>query len=56
MFNFKKSMKRFKFLLILLTAAIIGVAATSCEPEEIDAFIDGFYEGYYGTTPPGGYY
>lgn len=42
-------MKKFRLLLVLLTAAFAGAMLTSCSPEEIDGFIDGFYDGYYGT-------
>lgn len=45
----KKIMKKFRLLLVLLTAAFAGAMLTSCSPEEIDGFIDGFYDGYYGT-------
>ena len=39
-----------KKILLLASLAITSLLAfTSCTAEETDAFIDGFYQGYYGT-------
>lgn len=43
-------MKILKSLLFIAVALVVGMTTTSCEPEEVDAFIDGFYDGYYGTS------
>ncbi len=33
----------------MIVAALFAMATfTACTPEESDAFIDGFYNGYYG--------
>lgn len=45
--------KFFKSCAIIFALATITVSNTSCDPEDTDAFIDGFYTGYYGQTPPG---
>ena len=40
-------LKRF----VLLCIAVSGVAVTvsSCDPDDIDAFADGYRQGYYGN-------
>ena len=41
---------------VIFALATLAVSTSSCDPYEVDAFVDGFYTGYYGETPPGGYY
>lgn len=42
-------MKKLKNILIIVAALAIAVCATSCTPEEVDAFADGYRQGYYGS-------
>lgn len=42
-------MKKYKFLFLLAAVVVAGMAMTSCTPEEVDAFADGYRKGYYGT-------
>lgn len=43
-------MKKIKRIAAMLLGVIaIAVAATSCTPEEVYAFADGYYDGYYGN-------
>lgn len=42
-------MKKFKYLLVLAVAVIAGLAMTLCDPDDVDAFADGYRDGYYGN-------
>lgn len=37
-----------KFVLMLVVALSIGAICTSCDPEDVDAFAEGYRQGYYG--------
>ncbi len=43
----KKIMK--KFVLMLILALSIGAVCTSCDPDDVDAFAQGYRDGYYGN-------
>lgn len=34
---------------VLLVALTIGIICTSCDPDLVDAFADGYRDGYYGN-------
>ena len=42
-------MKKYRLLFLLAAAVVAGASLTSCTPEEVYAFADGYYQGYYGT-------
>ena len=37
-----------KFVLMLVVALSIGAICTACDPEDVDAFAEGYRQGYYG--------
>lgn len=43
----KKSFKG--IITMVLIALTAGLICTSCDPDEVDAFADGYRQGYYGT-------
>lgn len=43
-------MKNFKsFIVLAITAIALMIGFTNCEPEEVDAFADGYRRGYEGS-------
>lgn len=49
LFIIAKTMKKYRLLFLLAAAVVAGLSLTSCTPEEVDAFADGYRKGYYGT-------
>lgn len=43
----KKNLKR--FVLLLVAAMTVGAICTACDPDEVDAFAEGYRDGYYGS-------
>ncbi len=43
----KTNIKR--VIVAALMSVAIGFSLTSCTPEEVDAFAEGYREGYYGS-------
>lgn len=43
----KKILK--KLILMLILAFSIGAVCTACDPDTVDAFADGYRDGYYGN-------
>jgi len=38
-----------KFFAATIVLGGVAVLASSCDPDEVDAFADGYRKGYYGT-------